>query len=325
MNHSSNNTFVDDQFDRLATKRTDKQWLEAVLSSGGKARILPVWQQRCPVLENNVRFAVRDDVASSLNSDPSHTPILLGGTEEEPIFALDVGVDATPPDEFSDWEFRDLRSLATLLDHRSSALIAYAQAMVLWHRNHRHCGRCGSPTRAGEGGHVRECSGEYADKTSCNGRSFPRTDPAIIVLAHRDDSILLGRQASWPPGRYSTIAGFVEPGESLENAVRREVGEETGHVADEVEYFASQPWPFPASLMLGFFARVSSEASLPTDEELEDVRWFSRQQILAQESAGPPLLPPSISIAYRLVEHWFNQDSEQTLAELLANNGPADW
>ncbi len=148
--------------------------------------------------------------------------------------------------------------------------------------------------------------------------SFPRIDPAIIVLISDGERALLGRQASWPLGRYSTIAGFVEPGESLEDAVQREVFEETGIEVDRVEYHSSQPWPFPASLMLGFTAHaVTSEIHLH-DQELEDARWFSRADL----ASGTPLVPPSVSISFRLIEHWFNAGGGRPLREIL---GHVSW
>jgi NAD+ diphosphatase len=152
----------------------------------------------------------------------------------------------------------------------------------------------------------------------CRHEQFPRIDPAIIVLVSDGPRALLGRQAAWPPGRYSTIAGFVEPGESLEDAVVREVAEETGVQVDQVEYHSSQPWPFPSSLMLGFTARASTFEVRLEDQELEDARWFTRADI----ERGTPKLPPPVSISFRLIEHWFDSASERPLKDLLA---PAPW
>jgi NAD+ diphosphatase len=148
----------------------------------------------------------------------------------------------------------------------------------------------------------------------CRHEQFPRLDPAIIVLVTDGDRVLLGRQAAWPAGRYSTIAGFVEPGESLEDAVAREVHEETGISVDGIEYHSSQPWPFPSSLMLGFLARAASQEIDLRDLELEDARWFSREDIVN----GTPFLPPNVSISYRLIEHWFNAGAAVPLRELHA-------
>ncbi len=153
---------------------------------------------------------------------------------------------------------------------------------------------------------------------ACRSEQFPRIDPAIIVLISDGERALLGRQASWPLGRYSTIAGFVEPGESLEDAVHREVLEETGIEVDRVEYHSSQPWPFPASLMLGFTAHAVTSQIHLRDQELEDARWFSRADL----ASGTPLVPPSVSISFRLIEHWFNAGGGRPLREIL---GHVSW
>jgi NAD+ diphosphatase len=203
-------------------------------------------------------------------------------------------------------EFADLRLTAGLLPADDAGLLAYARAMIYWRQRHRYCGACGAPTRAGSGGHVMVCTA-----AGCGAESFPRIDPAIIVLVSDGERALLGRQASWPAGRYSTIAGFVEPGESLEDAVAREVREETDIEVDEVAYHSSQPWPFPSSLMVGFHARATSTAIRCPDGELEDARWFSRAE-LAQ---GTPALPPPQSISFRLIADWYRRGSDVELAD----------
>jgi NAD+ diphosphatase len=147
--------------------------------------------------------------------------------------------------------------------------------------------------------------------SACGAEQFPRLDPAIIVLVTDGERALLGRQAAWPPGRYSTIAGFVEPGESLEDAVAREVLEETGVVVQDAEYHSSQPWPFPSSLMIGFTARASADALARADEELEDVRWFTRAEI----ASGTPGLPPPQSVSFRLIEDWYDAGSAVPLRQ----------
>jgi NAD+ diphosphatase len=195
-------------------------------------------------------------------------------------------------------ELRELRPLAPMLPPDSASLLAYARALALWKGRHRHCGVCGAPNRPARAGHVMRCT-----RPGCETEAFPRLDPAIIVLVTDPggDRALLGRQASWPKDRYSTIAGFVEPGESLEDAVVREVEEETGVQVGDVEYVASQPWPFPSSLMLGFRAVARTEAITLRDGELEDARWFSRADI----AAGHPTLPPPGAISARLIDAWF--------------------
>jgi NAD+ diphosphatase len=173
--------------------------------------------------------------------------------------------------------------------------------MTHWHATHKYCGSCGAPTESREGGHLRVCT-----DPDCARAHFPRTDPAVIMLVAKDDRCLLGRKAEWPPGRYSTLAGFVEPGESLEDAVRREVMEETGVVVSDVEYHSSQPWPFPASLMLGFFCRAETEVVQRNDKELEDARWFTREE-LRNGNGGMGIAPRPISIARRLIDDWLTE------------------
>ncbi|HTV78682.1 MAG TPA: NAD(+) diphosphatase [Steroidobacteraceae bacterium] len=192
----------------------------------------------------------------------------------------------------------ELRPLAAILPAPESALLAYARGLSLWRARQRFCGVCGAPTHSMRAGHVLRCSDPRATH-----EFFPRIDPAIIVLVSDGDRALLGRQASWPPNRYSTIAGFVEPGESLEDAVAREVLEETGVEVDAVHYHSSQPWPFPASLMLGFRATAGARAEIRRGSELEDVQWFSRADL----TAGRVLLPPPQAIARRLIGSWLEE------------------
>jgi NAD+ diphosphatase len=195
-------------------------------------------------------------------------------------------------------QLAELRPLVASLPAPESALLAYARGICLWRARQRFCGVCGQPTRPMRGGHVLRCTHPQTPHDF-----FPRLDPAIIVLVTDGDRALLGRQASWPPGRYSTIAGFVEPGESLEDAVAREVREETGVDVDEVCYHSSQPWPFPASLMLGFRATAGAQREIQRGSELADVQWFGRADLLA----GKILLPPPQAIARRLIGAWLEE------------------
>jgi NAD+ diphosphatase len=235
----------------------------------------------------------------------------LGREGESVWFAADLPPGVPPPEIVASvGEFRELRDLAPLLSAEEGALLCQARGLAHWHRKHRFCGVCGSPTRSAEAGHVRVCTEE-----SCGESHFPRTDPAIIVLVTDGDRCLLGRQAVWPEGRYSTVAGFVEPGESLEEAVAREVAEETGVLVGRVEYHSSQPWPFPASLMLGFTAEAESTA-ITLDDELVDARWFSRSELAEEVERGALRLPGPISIAYRLIEDWFDREGSVRLGSL---------
>jgi NAD+ diphosphatase len=205
-----------------------------------------------------------------------------------------------------------LREAAGTLARAEGGLAAYATALLNWHRRHRFCANCGEPSEIAEGGLVRRCP-------ACDAEHHPRTDPVVIMLVEDEagDRVLLGRQPSWPTGRYSALAGFVEPGESLEEAVAREVAEETRVTVGAPRYLASQPWPFPASLMLGFVAPWVAGEPTVADSELEDARWFTRAQVAQAarededdwgDASSPDVLrlPPRLAIARRLVDRWLD-------------------
>jgi len=272
-----------------------------------------VWNTRSLVSDTDPPRAVLLDVSAVPQAlrDSEHL-ILLGRFGGVHCFAFELDAAALPtPDAGT--SFQDLRLLAARLPAEEAGVLGYARAMVAWRSRHRFCGNCGTATISSRGGHARVCT-----NAGCRLEQFPRIDPAIIVLVSDGERALLGRQATWPPGRYSTIAGFVEPGESLEDAVAREVLEETGvHTAD-IHYHSSQPWPFPASLMLGFTARAASTEILRRDAELEDAAWFSREAI----GTGAIVLPPRQSISYALIEHWFDAAAPVPLREI---EPPEPW
>jgi NAD+ diphosphatase len=194
-----------------------------------------------------------------------------------------------------------LREVGSLLGDRDAGLLVYAVALEAWHSTHEFCPRCGSRTEVRSGGHVRVCPKD-------GSQHFPRVDPAVIMLIHDDqDRCLLARGPQWPEGRLSVLAGFVEPGESLEHAVAREVAEEVGVRITEPRYLGSQPWPFPRSLMLGFFARATSTEFVLDPEEIAEAHWFSRAELLAAMESGEVRLPPEVSIARRLIETWYGK------------------
>jgi NAD+ diphosphatase len=194
-----------------------------------------------------------------------------------------------------------LREVGGLLSPLEAGLMVHAVALENWQRMHRFCSRCGERTVIAAAGHIRRCP-------ACGAEHYPRTDPAVIMLVTDDqDRALLGRQVHWPEGRFSTLAGFVEPGEPIEHAVRREVQEEAGVVVGDVEYVASQPWPFPSSLMLGFMARATKADITVDGEEIHEARWFSREELRAAFASGEVLPPFGISIAARLIELWYGE------------------
>lgn len=244
---------------------------------------------------------------------------LLGMAHERPHFLLVVD-DPAPIDELEtalDARRASLRSAGLLLPADEASLFAYAKGLSHWQRETRHCARCGAPLLLVAAGHRAQCT-----NADCARLHFPRTDAAVIMLVEHDGACLLGRQAGWPPGRYSTLAGFVEPGEALEDAVRREVAEEAGVIVDEVHYHSSQPWPMPASLMVGFIATATSRQIRMRDHELEDARWFTPQQIVDGIADGSFVPSTPLSISYRLLAHWLQLRAGLHLDSLVAGCQP---
>src|SRR3984885_13111811 len=306
------NIFAGLYLDRAAHLRQDPAWYAAALADE-RSRAVPVWNSRSLIAEGDAPHAIYlqlgDVPAERRNSGDL---ILLGRIGDTSYFAYEIE-SIEPPALLPGTRFEDLRLVAALLPIDEAGLLGYARAMISWQRRHRFCGTCGMKTLPAKGGHVLVCT-----NPACRHEQFPRLDPAIIVLVSDGERALLGRQASWPVGRYSTIAGFVEPGESLEDAVAREVLEETGIQVDAIEYHSSQPWPFPASLMLGFTAHAATHTVRLHDEELEDARWFTRAEV----AAGVPLLPPNQSISFSLIEHWFDAGDQTPLRQIL---GVTSW
>ncbi|MEM9056672.1 MAG: NAD(+) diphosphatase [Pseudomonadota bacterium] len=303
---SGANVFAGAHIPRKGPRRGDAAWLASAFASD-RARFVPVWKNKSLTREGDGAALLTADAMGAL-LPPADRAVFLGNVGGRLCFAVDVGVDAEPA--FAGCRFRSLRTIGAVLGAEEAALMAYAQAMVLWHRRHGHCSNCGARTTPGQGGHLRTCN-----DPACGAAQHPRTDAAVIVLASRGDRALLGRQPTWPEGLYSTIAGFVEPGESLEEAVTREVFEETGILVQDPVYHSSQPWPFPSSLMVGFHARATNDAIRLRDKELEDARWFSRDEVAAMvaRQAG---LPSSISIAFRLIEQWYDRGEPGALRAL---------
>jgi NAD+ diphosphatase len=289
------NVFAGPHVDRLKLANADAGDVARAIAEGN-ARLIPVWKSRAPVLREPSPSAVLMplDRGPFAGIDLDEL-VLLGDYNGLAVFTTEIESD-NPPALEGGAEFADLRLAAALLPHEEAGLVAYARAMISFRHRHRFCGSCGAPTAPQKNGRVMVCQRE-----SCATEFFPRVDPAVIVLVTDGDRALLGRQPAWPAGRYSTIAGFVEPGESLEDAVRREVLEETGIEAGSMIYQSSQPWPFPRSLMLGFRAEALTREIRLGDSELEDARWFHREEL-----KGGSMMPFSQSIAYRLIQEWLN-------------------
>ncbi|MDB6041536.1 MAG: hypothetical protein JWM63_87 [Gammaproteobacteria bacterium] len=294
MDQDRPNFFSGPYIDRRAEVREDPGWLEAALSDPATLYMLGrgTTQLVQTKPEPRIAFVTREHPIVR-EVDPRQF-VLLGwfrGTrcvliQLEAERSVDVPPGAT---------FEELRPLSPLLRGDEAGLLAYARALSIWRTRQRFCGVCSAPTLPERAGHVMRCTNEI-----CQHEFFPRIDPAIIVLVTDGERALLGRQSTWPPGRYSTVAGFVEPGESLEDAVAREVLEETAVRVTGVRYDSSQPWPFPSSLMIGFQATAEYGSPVQVSGELEAAGWFTREQI----ESGVALVPPSHSISYRLISTW---------------------
>lgn len=294
------NTFANTPLDRCGEYRGDLAWLAAE-SASPAARWLGLDSEgRAPVRDGRLCWLT----AASITPDAPAN--FLGRLADTPILVLREPVaHALSPD--ANW--LDLRTAADGLAADEAGLFAYARGLANWQDATRYCAFCGAALRFVEGGHRALCA-------SCGRLHFPRTDPAVIVIVEHGDACLLGRQAAWRPRQFSTLAGFVEPGESLADAVRREVREETGIEVVDCDFHSSQPWPFPASLMLGFTAVASGRDIELADGELEDARWFTARDIVVGLRDGSFRASTPLSISYRLIEHWLRTRADIELSEL---------
>ena len=287
--------YADDTIDRAAEHRDDRSWMDERLRAATTCFVAVVSGKHLIVDGEAPRpHFLR---AGDFDGAPPGEPILLGLRGDVAFFAVDAA-DALPPLPGRVLA-RPLRDVIVDLGHADSAILAYASALVHWHRTHRFCGTCGEPTQSVRGGHVRRCAA-----AACGREHFPQTDPAVITLVIDGDRCLLARRWDWAPGRRSTVAGFVEPGETLEHAVAREVLEEVGVHAGDARYRGSQPWPFPQSLMLGFWATAESNAITVDEDEIVEADWYTPERIQADTAAGTLILPPFDSISRRLIDDW---------------------
>jgi len=290
--------FTGNPLNRWSEKRPDAAWIAEKLRQG---RVLPLWRLQVLTCGEQI-FSVADvprAVADSLAA-PDAPCVFLGLSGEEALFARDVSAAENAPDVLKDYgAFRDLRAASPFLRIKDLAILTQAKALVDWHQRHGFCARCGAATAIMDAGYRRHCP-------RCEADHFPRTDPAVIMLATYSDECLLARNVKWAPEFYSTLAGFVEPGESIEEAVRRESMEEAGLKIGKVRYFASQPWPFPASLMIGCYADCESKALMIDLNEIADALWVDKKTALdwIEGRLEGRRGPMSVAIAYHLIKTW---------------------
>lgn len=288
------NFFAGPYLERQAEAREDPGWLTTVRADPATLYLVGRGTTHLVHGEPQPRIAFLSGEHPLLRDVDERCCVLLGKLQDRWVVLVELALEGSA-ELAPGTTFQELRPLAPSLPGDEAGLLGLARALVIWRSRQRHCGACGAPTVPVRAGHCMRCSRE-----GCAQEFFPRIDPAIIVLVTDGEHALLGRQPSWPPGRYSTIAGFVEPGESLEDAVVREVLEETGVRVRWVRYDSSQPWPFPSSLMLGFHATALPDSPVRITSELDDARWFTREQI----QSGAVILPPPHAISYRLICTW---------------------
>ena len=309
--------------DRAAGRREDSAWFDSlwaepttsvVLVHRGKALVTApersdvALRDQDPSYDGSVTGQVDDDAALAFVAPEEAAydgvRVLLAVDAGTTYVALLVDGSLEPWDAPDGTRWEGLREVGAALPDRDTGLLVMAVALANWHATHPRCPRCGAPTRPSQSGWSRTCPDDGT-------QHFPRSDPAVIVLVRDDeDRALLGRRAEWPDGFFSTLAGFVEAGESAEMTVLREMEEEAGVLVDRLDYLGSQPWPFPASLMLGYHARLApgSPQPRPDGTEITEVRWFTREEVRAGCEAGTVRIPPRVSIARRLVEHWYGAE-----------------
>ncbi|HEY2444539.1 MAG TPA: NAD(+) diphosphatase [Rhizomicrobium sp.] len=297
--------FAGNRLDRASDRRADAAWI-AARRTDASSIVHPMWKLQPFVVgheEGPLEAAFfRPGFCESL-VPPEACCVFLGLDGERAMFALDISAASDPEREgplAGLGRFRDLRSAASLLPAADAAILGQAKALIDWHQRHGFCPRCGAPTALTDGGYRRFCAG-------CKAEHFPRTDPVVIMLALDGERCLVGRGKQFPPGMFSALAGFVEPGETIEEAVRRELFEESGIRAGTVTYHATQPWPFPSSLMIGCFAEAQSRDIRVDESELVEARWLERadaRTLIAGGQIEGVRIPPPIAIAHHLIKAW---------------------
>ncbi len=307
---SNPNTFANNPLDRASERRGDADWLAAKLADPS-SRIVPLWRLKPFLLPGRAKTDPVDIgwlrpglLDPLLARDP--ITVFLGLEGETAHFAVDLNPNSNPEEDgplAGLGRFGELREVAMRLTPGDAAILAQAKSMIDWHQRHGFCARCGAPTVMAQAGYKRDCP-------KCRAEHFPRTDPVVIMLPVAGDRCLLGRGRHFPKGMFSALAGFLEPGETIEDAVAREVLEETGIRVWNVRYFSTQPWPYPSSLMIGCFCDADATEITVDGDEIAEARWFSRSEIQAAMSGqgdGSFWVPPSMAIAHQLIKAWANE------------------
>jgi NAD+ diphosphatase len=299
--------FTGNPLDRASDKRVDAGWIEA-RRRDPSSLILPLWRlepllRDSPASNPGAELGLLSPEIAEAVAAADAVCIFLGLEGERAVFALDISAAGDSANEgplAGLGYFRDARTAAQLVPIREAAILGQAKALIDWHQRHGFCPRCGAPTKIMDAGYRRQCE-------RCRAEHFPRVDPVVIMLAIDGEACLVGRGKQFPPGMFSALAGFIEPGETIEEAVRRELMEEASARVGAVTYHATQPWPFPSSLMIGCFAQAESRAVKADENELAELRWIERsvaRELIAGKEFDGLRIPPPVAIAHHLIRAW---------------------
>ncbi len=297
------NVFAGNPLDRASDRRAQPDWIAEKLADPDSLA-LAMWNGK-PMVESakdgRQQIAYLRAALAREHAGGDENLLFMGLWKDTAVFAVEFDGAADPADGPLEGlgRFEDLRAIALNMPAADAAILSTAKSMFQWRRRHRHCSVCGEVSQPAEGGWKRSCP-------SCKAEHFPRTDPVVIMLAAKGDRCLLGRQAAWPKGVYSALAGFLEPGETIEEACARELMEEAGLRAERVTYHSTQPWPYPGSLMIGLIAEVENEDAVADQAELDEVRWFTREEArkLIEGSLAGATAPGKLAIAHQLIKAW---------------------